>query len=308
MRPGRRGRGAAPASTMRRVTSAREMQEIAAAARAAGRRIGFVPTMGALHEGHLSLIARARGDSDELVASIYVNPLQFGPREDFAAYPRDLERDGALCRDAGVDILFAPAEGEVHLPDHRTWISVAGLEEVLCGTSRPGHFKGVATVVAKLFAIVQPHVAFFGEKDAQQLRIIRRMVRDLHLGVEIVGCPTVRAADGLARSSRNAYLTPAERVAAPVLRRALAAAAEAVRAGETDAARIVAGVRAAIAAEPLARLDYAEAVDDDTLEPVTAIRGRVLLAVAAYFGKARLIDNVVLEPSARRGARVESRI
>ena len=302
MRPGRRGRAAGPdsASATRVVTTARDMRGLAAAARAAGRRIGFVPTMGALHDGHLSLIARARAECDELVASIYVNPLQFGPREDFAAYPRDLGRDGALCRDAGVTILFAPAEGEIHLPDHRTWISVAGLEDVLCGRTRPGHFKGVATVVAKLFAIVQPHVAFFGEKDAQQLRIIRRMVRDLHLGVEIVGCPTVRAADGLALSSRNAYLSPAERLAAPVLHRALAAAAEAARAGETDAARLVAGVRAAIEAEPLVRLDYAEAVDDDTLEPVTAIRGRVLLAVAAYFGRARLIDNVVLEPSGRR--------
>jgi pantoate--beta-alanine ligase len=307
VRPGRRGRGAGPASATRLVTTAREMTEIAAAARAAGRRTGFVPTMGALHEGHLSLIARARGDCDEVVTSIYVNPLQFGPREDFAAYPRDLERDSALCRDAGVTFLFAPSEGEVHLPDHRTWISVAGLEDVLCGRTRPGHFKGVATVVAKLFAIVQPHAAFFGEKDAQQLRIIRRMVRDLHLGVEIVGCPTVRAADGLALSSRNAYLSPAERAAAPVLHRALAAAAEAARAGERDAARLAAGVRAAIAAEPLARLDYAEAVDDDTLEPVAAIRGRVLLAVAAYFGRARLIDNVVLEPPARPGAGSGSR-
>jgi pantoate--beta-alanine ligase len=279
---------------MRLITSSREMHEVAAAARASGRRVGFVPTMGALHEGHLALVARAVAECDQVVVSIYVNPLQFGPKEDYSAYPRDLERDGGLCGAAGVAILFAPAEGEVHLPDHRTWITVAGLEETLCGRSRPGHFRGVATVVAKLFAIVRPHVAYFGEKDAQQLRIIRRMARDLHLDLEITGCPTVRAPDGLALSSRNAYLTPAERAAAPVLRRALEAAAAAAAAGETDASRIVAGVRRTIGAEPLARLDYAEAVDDDSLEPVTAIRGRVLLAVAAWFGKARLIDNVVL--------------
>jgi len=288
---------------MRLIATTRDMNEHAAAARAAGRRIGFVPTMGALHDGHLSLVARARAECDEVVVSIYVNPLQFGPREDFAAYPRDLDRDGALCRDAGVTAIFAPAEGEVHLPDHRTWITVAGLEDALCGRSRPGHFRGVATVVAKLLVIVRPHAAYFGEKDAQQLRIIRKMTRDLHLGVTIVGCPTVRAADGLALSSRNAYLDPAQRAAAPVLHRALAAAAATVAAGETDAARVVAGVRATIAGEPLARLDYAEAVDDDTLEPVTTIRRRVLLAVAAWFGNARLIDNLVLAPPARAGHR-----
>jgi len=282
---------------MHLVSIAREMTERAAAARAAGRRIGLVPTMGALHEGHLALVARARAECDEVVVSIFVNPLQFGPKEDFAAYPRDGERDAALCRAAGVTTLFAPVDGEVHLPDHRTWISVAGLEDALCGRSRPGHFRGVATVVAKLFAIVRPHAACFGEKDAQQLRIIRRMVRDLHLDVAVIGCPTVRAADGLALSSRNAYLSADERRAAPVLQRALAAAAGRVRGGETDTARIVSGVRAAIAAESLARLDYADAVDDETLEPVGEVRRPVLLAVAAYFGKARLIDNVVLKPS-----------
>ena len=284
---------------MRIVTTAREMTGLAATARAAGRRIGFVPTMGALHEGHLSLVARARAECDEVVVSIFVNPLQFGPTEDYAAYPRDGERDAALCRAAGVTTLFAPAEGEVHLTDHHTWITVAGLEDALCGRSRPGHFRGVATVVAKLFAIVRPHAAYFGEKDAQQLRIIRRMVRDLHLDVAVTGCPTVRAPDGLAMSSRNAYLSADERRAAPVLQRALAAAAMSVRAGETDAARLVSEVRAAIAAEPLARLDYAEAVDDETLEPVGEIRRPVLLAVAASFGKARLIDNVVLQPLRR---------
>jgi len=281
---------------MRIVSTTREMQDLAASIHAAGGRIGFVPTMGALHEGHLSLVARARAECDEVVVSIFVNPLQFGPTEDYAAYPRDGERDAALCPAAGVTTLFAPAEGEVHLPDHRTWISVTGLEEVLCGRSRPGHFRGVATVVAKLFVIVRPHVAYFGEKDAQQLRIIRRMVRDLHFDVAVTGCPTVRAKDGLALSSRNAYLSADERRAAPVLQRALAAAAGRVRAGETDAARLVTEVRAVIAAEPLALLDYAEAVDDETLEPIGEVRRPVLLAVAAYFGKARLIDNVVLNP------------
>lgn len=281
---------------MRVVITAREMTGLAATVRAANGRIGFVPTMGALHEGHLSLVARARAECDEVVVSIFVNPLQFGPKEDFAAYPRDGERDAALCRAAGVSTLFAAAEGEVHLSDHRTWVTVAGLEDALCGRSRPGHFRGVATVVAKLFAIVRPHAAYFGEKDAQQLRIVRRMVRDLHIDVAVAGCPTVRAEDGLALSSRNAYLSAAERAAAPVLQRALAAAAGRVHGGETDTARLVAGVRAAIAAEPLARLDYAEAVDDETLDPVVAIRRPVLLAVAAYFGKARLIDNMVLQP------------
>jgi pantoate--beta-alanine ligase len=283
---------------MQIVTTAREMTALSAATRAAGRRIGLVPTMGALHEGHLSLVARAAAECDWVVLSIFVNPLQFGPREDFAAYPRDLESDARLCRASGVEVLFAPGDGEVHLPDHRTFIEVAGLQDALCGRSRPGHFRGVTTVVAKLFAIVRPDVAFFGEKDAQQLRIIRRMTRDLHLGVTVAGCPIVRAADGLALSSRNAYLTPAERRAAPALHRALAAAADRVREGETDAARIVEGVRDLIAAERLARIDYVEAVDDDTLQPVGEIHGRVLLAVAVHFGRARLIDNIVLSPPA----------
>ena len=277
------------------VTTASVMKELSASARAEGSRIGFVPTMGALHEGHLSLVKRARAECDEVVLSIFVNPLQFGPGEDFAAYPRDPERDGWRAREAGVTTVFAPAEGEVHLPDHRTAVEVTSLQDTLCGRSRPGHFRGVTTVVAKLFAIVRPHVAYFGEKDAQQLRIIRRMVRDLQMEVAIVGCPTVRASDGLALSSRNAYLSPAERRAAPVMHLALAAAAERVRGGETDAARIVTEVREAIAREPLARIDYVEAVDDDTLEPVPRIAGRVLLAAAVFFGKARLIDNVVLQ-------------
>jgi pantoate--beta-alanine ligase len=248
--------------------------------------------MGALHRGHLSLIERARAECGAVVVSIYVNPLQFGPGEDFRAYPRDPEKDAAMARTAGCDALFIPPDEEVHPPGHRTFVEVQGMQDVLCGRSRPGHFRGVATVVAKLFAIVRPDAAYFGEKDAQQVRILRRMERDLKMGVEIVSCPIVREEDGLALSSRNAYLTLAERRAAPVLYRALRAAADRARAGETDAARLVALVRDTISSEPLARLDYAEAVDGETLEPATAAVPGTLLAVAAWFGHARLIDNI----------------
>jgi pantoate--beta-alanine ligase len=261
-----------------------------------GRGIGLVPTMGALHRGHLSLATRARAECARVVLSIYVNPLQFGPQEDYARYPRDLARDAEMARQAGVDVLFAPPDGEIHVPGHRTRVEVEEMQDVLCGRSRPGHFRGVATVVAKLLAIVRPQAAYFGEKDAQQLRIVRRMARDLHFDCAIVGCPIVREEDGLALSSRNVYLTPEERRAAPVLHRALRAAAGRAGAGETDATRLVAAARDLIAAEPLARLDYVEAVDDETLRPVAEVRGRVLLAVAAWFGRARLIDNIVVEP------------
>jgi pantoate--beta-alanine ligase len=281
---------------MRIVATAREMKDLARAARAAGRRLGLVPTMGALHGGHLSLVARARRDCDTVVLSIYVNPLQFGAGEDFASYPRDPENDARLARAAGVDILFAPGEGEIHASGHRTRVEVEAMQDVLCGRSRPGHFRGVATVVAKLLGIVRPDAVYFGEKDAQQLRIVRRLAADMHDDVLVVGCPTVREPDGLALSSRNAHLAPAERRAATVLHRALRAAAERARAGERDPARLAGLVRTLVAAEPLARLDYAEAVDSDTLEPATSVHRPVLLAVAAWFGRARLIDNIVLEP------------
>jgi len=277
-----------------RITTVGKMRAFGRAARASGRRVGLVPTMGALHRGHLSLIERARAESDAVVASIYVNPLQFGPREDFRAYPRDPERDESLLRAAGVDVLFLPEEGEIHVPGHRTYVEVEGMQDVLCGRSRPGHFRGVTTVVAKLFAVVRPEVAFFGEKDAQQVRIIRRMARDLHDETRIVSCPTVREADGLALSSRNAYLTPDERRAAPVLYRALSAAAAGVRAGEPVPERAVALARDVIGREPLARLDYVEAVHGETLEPVATAGPGTLLAVAAWFGRARLIDNITL--------------
>lgn len=277
------------------VTTVAALRSFSAAARAAGRRIGLVPTMGALHRGHLSLIERARAECGAVAVSIYVNPLQFGPREDFQGYRRDPEQDGDLARAAGADVLFVPRDDAIHVPGHRTWVEVAGLQDVLCGRSRPGHFRGVATVVAKLLAIVRPDAAYFGEKDAQQVRIIRRMARDLHEEARIVSCPTVREEDGLALSSRNAYLTPEERRAAPVLYRALQAAAVRHRAGETDAARLVALVRDTIAREPQIRVDYVEAVDGETLEPVAAARPGTLLALAAWLGRARLIDNVTLQ-------------
>jgi pantoate--beta-alanine ligase len=282
------------ARPMETVTTTGRMKELSRAARAAGRRIGFVPTMGALHRGHLSLVSRSRAECDLTVLSIYVNPLQFGPGEDFSAYPRDLARDSGLALAAGVGCLFVPDEGEIHVPGHLTHVEIERMQEVLCGRARPGHFRGVATVVAKLLAIVRPSAAYFGEKDAQQLRLLRRMTRDLHDETEIVSCPTVREDDGLALSSRNAYLTPEERHAAPVLYRALREAAQRARAGETDAGRLTTLVRERIESEPLARIDYVEAVDDETLEPVRTIRGPVLLAVAAWFGRARLIDNIVL--------------
>jgi pantoate--beta-alanine ligase len=278
------------------VTIASRMRELAHAARAAGRRTGFVPTMGALHDGHLALVRRAASECDRVVLSIYVNPLQFGPGEDFDGYPRDRERDTALARAAGVTVLFVPAEGEVHRPGHRTFVAVERMPDVLCGRSRPGHFRGVTTVVHKLLAIVRPEAAYFGEKDAQQLRVIRRMAYDLHAAAEIVGCPTVREPDGLALSSRNLYLPAPERRAAPVLFRALREAAAAAARGERDIGALVGVARARIESEPLARIDYVEAVDDEELTPVAALERPVLLAVAVWFGAARLIDNIVLQP------------
>jgi pantoate--beta-alanine ligase len=250
--------------------------------------------MGYLHKGHLSLVAESKRRTDVTVVSIFVNPTQFGPNEDFKKYPRDLEKDAAYLKAAGVDALFHPEAAEIYPPGYRTYVEVEGLQDRLCGRSRPGHFRGVATVVMKLFDIVAPDRAFFGAKDAQQVLIIRRMAADLDLDVEVVTCPLVREPDGLALSSRNAYLGPAERQAALVLSTSLRWAERAVAAGERDAERIVAGVRAVIEAEPLARIDYVEAVDPETLEPVAGVRGEVLLALAVFVGPTRLIDNVRL--------------
>jgi pantoate--beta-alanine ligase len=279
---------------MKVVRSVAEMKALARQWKKAGKRIGFVPTMGYLHEGHLSLVRESKKRADITVVSIFVNPTQFGPNEDFKKYPRDLEKDSAYLETGGVDCLFYPDAAEIYPPGYRTFVAVNGLEDRLCGKSRPGHFRGVATIVLKLFDIVGPDVAFFGAKDAQQVLIIQRMAVDLNLDVEVVTCPLVREADGLALSSRNAYLTPEERKAALALSTSLHLAERAVAAGERDAAKVIAGIRSAIEAEPLARIDYVEAVDPTNLEPVAEIRGDVLIALAVFVGATRLIDNIRL--------------
>jgi pantoate--beta-alanine ligase len=271
------------------------MKQVARQARAEGRSTGFVPTMGALHAGHLSLVRAALSESQPVIASIFVNPTQFGPSEDFQKYPRTIEADSKKLEDAGVDYLFAPESSEIYLPGFRTWVNVEGLSERLEGRTRHGHFRGVTTVVLKLLEIVQPHKAFFGRKDAQQARIIRQMARDLHLDSEIVVCPIVREPDGLAMSSRNAYLQPDERRAATILFRALDAARISVSRGERDALRLTAAMREALRTEPLSELDYAELVDAETLEPVTRLRGVCLALLAVRIGATRLIDNLLIE-------------
>ena len=261
-------------------------------ARAKERTVGFVPTMGYLHEGHASLMRAARAETHLVVASIFVNPLQFGPSEDLDAYPRDLERDTALAQAAGVDVLFVPKVAEMYPTPVLTTVSVAGVSESLEGASRPTHFAGVATVVAKLFAIVGPCRAYFGAKDFQQVVVVRRMARDLSFPVEVVACPTLRERDGLAMSSRNVYLTPEEREAAPVLYTALRAGAAAIGAGERDPAAVRQLMAGIIEAEPLARLDYAEVVDADSFLVPDPLTGNLRLLAAVRFGRARLIDNV----------------
>jgi pantoate--beta-alanine ligase len=262
--------------------------------RKAGRSVGLVPTMGALHEGHLSLIRRAREENDVVVVSVFVNPTQFGPQEDYSRYPRDLSRDTALAVEAGADLVFAPAAEEMYLPGHSTWVEVEGLTDGLCGASRPGHFRGVCTVVTKLFALCRPDRAYFGQKDAQQLAVIRRMERDLNLGVDVVSCAIVREDDGLALSSRNVYLTPEERAQAVVLSRSLRAAEQLVAEGEHRAKAIEATVRQVLAEATLGEVDYVALVDAEELTPVEVIAGEVLLALAVRFGGTRLIDNTVL--------------
>ena len=264
------------------------------AIRGAGKRLGFVPTMGALHEGHLSLVRAARSSSDLVAASIFVNPTQFGANEDLAKYPRSFERDRELLQGERVELLFAPSVEEMYPAGAVTWVTVEGLSDKLDGRSRPGHFRGVTTVVAKLFHVVQPDAAFFGQKDAAQVAIIRRMVRDLNLPVEIGVCPIVRAADGLAMSSRNAYLDPDERKRALVLQRSLLRAEHLAETGERNAARLVAAGREEIDKESSVRLDYFEIVNPDTLDPLEDISGGGLVAVAAVVGGTRLIDNILL--------------
>jgi pantoate--beta-alanine ligase len=274
--------------------SVAEVRRAAAAARGRGLPVGLVPTMGALHEGHASLIRRARADGGCVVVSVFVNPAQFGPSEDFARYPRSFDADLALCGRCGADLVFAPAVEEVYPPGFRTYVEVSGLQEVLCGASRPGHFRGVATVVLKLFHMVGPDRAYFGQKDAQQVRIIRQMVRDLDVPVEVVVGPTVRESDGLALSSRNEYLDARQRQHAVVLARALEEARARAEAGERDAGVIRGLLVDRVRSTPGAELDYAAVVDADSLQPVTRLGGEVLLALAVRFGATRLIDNLPL--------------
>jgi pantoate--beta-alanine ligase len=273
-----------------------DMRATSRAARHAGKRLGLVPTMGALHEGHLSLVRAAKAKCDAVAASIFVNPLQFGPTEDLAKYPRTFDRDVQLLEKESVDILFAPSPDEMYPSGAVTYVTVEGLSEKLCGKSRPGHFRGVTTVVAKLFHIVEPDLAFFGQKDAAQVAIIRRMVRDLNLPVEIAVCPIVREPDGLAMSSRNAYLSPQERKCATVLNRSLTEVKQRFDQGERNPARLIEAAKKVLAQEPTVRLDYFEIVDPSTLDCLPNLTGTALVAVAAFAGGTRLIDNIVLQP------------
>jgi len=276
------------------VRRVRAMKEACAAARAQGKIVGFVPTMGALHEGHLSLVRRVKAQADLTVVSIFVNPTQFGSNEDLARYPRNLPGDADVLAREGVDILFAPESEEMYPPGEMTFVEVAGLSDKLEGKTRPGHFRGVATVVTKLFAIVDPHVAAFGQKDAQQALVIKTLVRDLMLNVEVLVLPTKREEDGVAMSSRNALLTPDQRRAAAAIPRALEAAKSALSAGDRDAGRILAAARGVLEEEPILRVDYVELVDAERLDPVPKAQGEMLLVVAAFAGTTRLIDNIVL--------------
>jgi pantoate--beta-alanine ligase len=271
------------------------MKQVARQARAEGRPVGFVPTMGALHEGHMSLVRAAMAECQPVIASIFVNPTQFAPGEDLQKYPRTFEADRKRLEEAGVGYLFAPEAGDMYPQGFRTWVNVEGLSDRLEGRVRPGHFRGVTTVVLKLLEIVQPRKAYFGRKDAQQARLIQHMVRDLHLDAEIIVCPIVREPDGLAMSSRNAYLSPEERRAATVLHRALDGARRAIERGERDALRLTAAMREIIRGEPLAQIDYVELVDAETLEPVTRLRRTCLALLAARLGATRLIDNLLIE-------------
>lgn len=270
-----------------------EVREQVKAWRKEGLSVGLVPTMGYLHEGHKSLIDKAVEQNDRVVVSVFVNPIQFGPGEDLASYPRDLARDAKLCEDAGAELVFHPSDEEMYFDDFCTYVDMNDLTEGLCGKTRPTHFRGVCTVVSKLFHIVCPDRAYFGQKDAQQLAVIRRMVRDLNFDLEIVGCPIVREADGLAKSSRNTYLDEKERAAAVVLHKGLSAGEKLLGSGEKEAAKIVQAVREVIEGEPLAKIDYVELVDWDTLKHVDTVQEQVLVAVAVYIGKTRLIDNFI---------------
>ncbi len=280
------------------IKTVREMTDYADGARASGKNIALVPTMGFLHEGHLSLMREGRRRASVLVASVFVNPTQFGPNEDFAKYPRSLKRDCEMMETVPVDAVFAPEPDEMYTPGSQTWVEVTELTRGLCGRVRPGHFRGVTTVVAKLFNVVKPHFALFGEKDFQQLRAIQRMVDDLKFDIEIVPMPIVREADGLAMSSRNAYLSESERIQALAISRALAAAREKYRCNARSADEVAEAARRVLERDEAIKIEYVEAVDAETLEAVVSTERPLLLAIAARVGRTRLIDNIVLRPPA----------
>ncbi len=270
------------------------MRAACRALRKAGKRLGFVPTMGALHDGHFSLVRAARNSCEGVAVSIFVNPTQFGPNEDLAKYPRTFDRDREMLKKEGINLLFAPSAEEMYPPGGVTWVTVEGLSEKLDGRSRPGHFRGVTTIIAKLFHIIEPDVAFFGQKDAAQLAVIRQMARNLNFAVEIVACPIVREPDGLAMSSRNRYLDPAQRKQALILHRSLTRVKALWEAGERDAARLAAAGKEEIQKESAVRLDYFEIVNPDTLDAISTASDGALVAVAAFVGSTRLIDNILL--------------
>lgn len=273
----------------------KDVRECVNAWKREGLTVGFVPTMGYLHEGHKSLMEAARANNDRVVVSVFVNPMQFGPNEDLESYPRDFEKDSALCESVGVDLIFHPEPEEMYADGFCSYVDMNGLTTELCGKSRPIHFRGVQTVVLKLFNIVKPDTAYFGQKDAQQLAVIKRMVKDLNVDTEIVGCPIVREADGLAKSSRNTYLNPDERKAALILSRSLKLGRELIENGETDSNAVIKAITDSINTEPLAKIDYVDVVDFDTITPVDKIGKSVLVAIAVYIGKTRLIDNFIIE-------------
>lgn len=280
---------------MKIVNTINEVREAVKAWHKQGLTVGLVPTMGYLHEGHASLIARASKENDRVVVSDFVNPIQFAPNEDLASYPRDIDRDAKMCEENGADIIFHPAPEEMYHKDFSTFVDITGPSEELCGKSRPIHFRGVCTVVSKLFLIASPDRAYFGQKDAQQLAVIKRMVRDLNFDIEIVGCPIIREADGLAKSSRNTYLSPEERKAAVILHKALEKGKELVLNGEKSAKAVIDTVTQVINSEPLAKIDYVQVVDFPNIKVVEDINGDILTAVAVYIGKTRLIDNFIIE-------------
>lgn len=272
-----------------------EVRQIVKEWRKEGLTVGFVPTMGYLHEGHKSLIDKAVKENDRVVVSVFVNPIQFGPTEDLASYPRDLERDAKLCEEAGANLIFHPGKEEMYFDDFSSFVEVQGVSKGLCGKSRPIHFRGVCTVVTKLFNIVKPDRAYFGQKDAQQLAVVKRMVRDLNMDIEIIGCPIIREEDGLAKSSRNTYLSPEERKAAVILSKSLKLGKEAIEKGERDSKKIIDIITNNINTEKLAKIDYVEIVDPLSIENIDKIENSALVAMAVYIGKTRLIDNFIYE-------------